>query len=428
VGATGATDWIVIPMALLMAIVILTPRQRAERRAMWLWFGVTLVLALFLTEKPRTHVYTFFMPWLLISGDVAARGWLWLKERVSAGQSRTVRFAGAALAGALILFFGWYALRMFTSRDEVLMNYDTMRPAGIWTVYDEPDDKARFGFALANGWKVVGELYRTGVLSGPFETSENEAWVPAWYGRGEERCRRDADWYFEVRNLEPWSDQDQLAMEHYLRDGFEKWALVEVNDASKMTIYKRTGVRLPDPASDPVDGLPVYRLEEFAATFDANVDANLPLTFPTVDPRTMTPIGANFDDQITLEGYTIELPETLRAGDTFRLTLYWRGQQPIGGNYKVFNQVYFGDGPMIAQRDGFPVCEDRHTYLWDPGELITDSYVIPVADDAPDGLYPLFTGLYIEETGERLSVLDASGAPVDSQVHVTDIRIGDAPE
>ncbi len=425
---TGGTDWVVIPMALMLGLVILSPRQRAERRAMWLWFGVTMVLAIFLTEKPRTHVYTFFMPWMLISGDVAASGWLWLRARMGARNARTLNFVGAALAGALILFLGFYSFRMFASRDEVLFNYDTQRPAGYWTVYDEPDDKAIFGFPLDNGWKVVGELYRTGAISGPFHSSEKEAWVPAWYGRGVERCSRDADWFFEIRNLEPWSNRDQREMEGYLREGFEKWGRVQVGGADKMIIYERTGVQRDNPAADPIDGLPIFHLEDFAGAFDRNAAPFIPLTYPAVDPKTMTPIGANFDNLIMLEGYALEAPTPLRAGDSFRLTLYWRALQPIDESFKVFNQVYFGDSPMIAQRDGYPVCEDRHTDQWDPGELITDSYVVPVAADAPDGLYPLHTGLYLEETGERLSVLDEAGAPVDSQVHVTDIRIGPAPE
>ena len=110
-----------------------------------------------------------------------------------------------------------------------MLNYDEKRPDGYWVTYDEPDNKARFGFPLNNGWKVIGELYRTGVLAGSFESNEKEAWVPAWYTRGTDRCRREADWFFEIRNLEPWGNEDSLAMEHYLRQGFEKWGTVQVN-------------------------------------------------------------------------------------------------------------------------------------------------------------------------------------------------------
>ena len=132
----------------------------------------------------------------------------------------------------------------------------------------------------------------------------------------------------------------------------------------------------------------------------------------------------NFGDTITLEGYAIEYEKPLRPGDNIHLTLYWRGQKPIDRSFKVFNQAFYGDGQVVAQRDGYPVCEGRETWRWDPGELITDVYDIPVAADAEDGLYPLYTGFYLEDTGERLPVLDPAGNEIDTQVHVTDVRIG----
>ena len=271
---------------------------------------------------------------------------------------------------------------------------------------------------------MIGELFREGELGGYFDTSEKEAWVPAWYTRGVDRCPREADWFFEIRNLEPFSNEDELAMEHYLRQGFEKWGKVTVGGLDKLIIYQRTGNHLEFPTQTPNEGLRTFAFEDFAAGFDANALASLPLTYPSVDPAIENVLGINFNNLITLEGYAIDYPQPLRPGDTIRLTLYWRGQQPIAANYKVFNQMYAADGKMQAQRDGYPVCDGRETWRWDPGELITDVYDIPVAADADDGLYPLYTGFYLEETGERLPVLDAAGVEIGTQVHVADVRIG----
>jgi hypothetical protein len=328
------------------------------------------------------------------------------------------------VAAALTLLFGVYAYAYFVSTDEVMLNYYGKRPAGYYVTYTEPDDKARFGFPLNNGWKVIGELYREGELSGDFDTSEKEAWVPAWYTRGVDRCPREADWFFEIRNLEPFSNEDELAMEHYLRQGFEKWGKVTVGGLDKLIIYQRTGNHLEFPTQTPNDGLRTFAFEDFAASFDAHALPALPLTYPSVDPAIAHPLNINFGNLITLEGYAIDYPTPLRPGDTIRLTLYWRGQQPISANYKVFNQMYAADGKMQAQRDGYPVCDGRETWRWDPGELITDVYDIPVAADAVDGLYPLYTGFYLEDTGERLPVLDAAGNESGTQVQVTDVRIG----
>jgi hypothetical protein len=214
-------------------------------------------------------------------------------------------------------------------------------------------------------------------------------------------------------------------MEHYLRQGYEKWGKVQVEGRDKMIIYKRTGNEQQFPTRAPNDGLQTFRFEDFAEAFDASAAPSLPLTYPSVDPPIAFGLNHNFGDLITLEGYDISHPQPLRRGDTIRLTLYWRAQAPIFANYKVFNQMYAADGKMQAQRDGYPVCDGRETWRWDPGELITDVYDIPVAADAADGLYPLYTGFYLEETGERLPVLDAAGVEIATQVHVADVRIGE---
>ena len=65
--------------------------------------GAVMVLALFLTEKPRTHVYTFFIPWALIGGSELAR--LWQHRR----QHRAAPLLGSAAAAAAILVFGTYS-------------------------------------------------------------------------------------------------------------------------------------------------------------------------------------------------------------------------------------------------------------------------------------------------------------------------------
>ncbi|MCB9138065.1 MAG: glycosyltransferase family 39 protein [Caldilineaceae bacterium] len=419
----GETDLIVLPFAFFIVLAVLTPRLKPGERMLWLWFGFGMLLALFFVEKPRTHVYTFFTPWVLLAAWALVRIWRGLREQIGAPAAR---IGGAIAATALIALFGVYAYWYFVSNTpEVLRTWDAWHPQGYWVAYDEPDDKALFGFPLANGWKVAGVLYEEGVIAGDYETNEKEAWVPSWYTRGQIRCGRTADWFFEIDNLEPWNNGDQLAMEHYLRDGFSKWGIVEINDTDQMVIYRRTGESSEFPTQEPVDDVPRYDLADFTARFDELAGPDFPLTYPAVNQLIENPIHTNFDDLIWLEGYNIDYPQPLRQGDTITLTLFWRAQKPVDASYKVFNQAYYGDSGMIAQLDGYPVCESRETWRWDPGELITDRYEIPVADDAPDGLYPLYTGLYIEQTLERLNVLDESGNTVGAQVQLTDIRVGE---
>jgi hypothetical protein len=400
---------------LVMVGIWLVPGLSHTERWLWLWFGIPMIIAFFFTEKPRTHVYVFFMPWALLVGMVIEMGFRTLWKRMGERNAITL---GATIATLSVVVFANYAYWYFAHNQvEILRTWQANRPAGYLTVYDTPDENALFGFPISNGWKVVGALYEQGIISGDFESNEAEAWVPSWYTRGARRCARTADWYFQIDNLEPFSYGDQLAMEHYLRQGFKEWATVEINEQERMIIWHRT--------NEPVEPR-LIPLSEWEKYFDGRAVAQFPLDYPTVaPPEIANPLHVNLGNEIWLEGYELEYDEPLMPGDTFKLVLYWRAQKPISENYKVFNQVYFGDSGMQAQLDGYPVCEGRATWRWDPGELITDTYYIPVREDATPGLYPLYSGMYIEETGARLPVLDEAGNQTDSQIHVTDIRIGE---
>ena len=71
--------WAFFAAALLIAWFM--PNFPIEERMIWLWFGVPMVFMLFFTLTPNTHVYGFFVPWLLIAGMVVARGWQGLSAR-----------------------------------------------------------------------------------------------------------------------------------------------------------------------------------------------------------------------------------------------------------------------------------------------------------------------------------------------------------
>ncbi|MEZ4678027.1 MAG: hypothetical protein R2932_27795 [Caldilineaceae bacterium] len=239
-----------------------------------------------------------------------------------------------------------------------------------------------------------------------------------WYTRGERQCELTADWFFETSSFEPVSPQRyQTMMENLAANNFKRWGVVTIHGQERMIIYKRA-------VGDETFAVRTLPLADFAAQFDWLTTPDLFLTYPVVNPPIGHPLHINLDDQIWLEGYDIDHPQPLKAGDIITLTLYWRAQRPIDTSYTVFNQSFYGNGTMVAQLDGLPVCGRRETWQWDPGELITDIHEIPVKADAPDGLYPLYTGMYQFDSGQRLHILDEQGNPVDDWVHLTDIRIG----
>lgn len=135
-----------------------------------------------------------------------------------------------------------------------------------------------------------------------------------------------------------------------------------------------------------------------------------------------------FADGIRLLGYDLQTTST-RPGETVDLTLYWSSDGDIRQRYKVFTHL-LGDvfnaasGNFLwGQADSEPAANTRPTTTWRGAEVIVDEYTIPVAADAPPGVYRIEIGLYDPVTGERVPVLGADGMPVADHVIVTEVEI-----
>lgn len=405
----GEGDWLVVPWALLLLIAWLLPHTSIEHRTVLAWWGLPMLIALFLTIKPRTHVYVFFPGWMLLAGWVLSQGWEWLRDRIGA---RVARVTGVLCITAIVATSGYYAYLLFLrNTPETVLTYEQNLPTSYYPFRELPDGEL-YGFPLSNGWKVIGMLYQRGEIQGDYDVNE-DPWVPSWYTRGQDRCSRTATWYFLMKHLKPDESVHTLP-ESYRQRGFQLWGTVEVNGISKLEVYRQGG-GLMKPR--------VFRLEEWEAAFDQGMTPEFPLDDPIIIPSIGHPLHVNLDGKLWLEGYDLEPDTTLRPGDTLYLRLYWRAQRPLSESYTVFNQVRSQDGEIIGQLDGIPVCDRRPTSRWDPGEFVTDTYTIEIKPDALPGTYTLYTGMYLPETGERLTIVDGAGRPVSNEIELAQIRI-----
>jgi 4-amino-4-deoxy-L-arabinose transferase-like glycosyltransferase len=138
----------------------------------------------------------------------------------------------------------------------------------------------------------------------------------------------------------------------------------------------------------------------------------------------------DFGDGVRLLGYDLQL-QSIKAGDTLYLTLYWEARQPVEHRYKVFTHV-LGD-VFHAERDSFiwgqqdnePANGTQPTSTWRPGRVVEDPYAIPLDPSAPPGQYAIEIGLYDPATIERLPVLDAQGQIIADHLILTHIDVTD---
>ncbi len=124
-------------------------------------------------------------------------------------------------------------------------------------------------------------------------------------------------------------------------------------------------------------------------------------------PPIAHPLGVTLGGQVELLGYDLSAEE-VAPGGTLTLTLYWRALAEMDGNYAVFTHLVAADGSMSGQRDNPPVGGTYPTTLWVAGEVVADTYAIPIRADTVPGEHRLEVGMYIAETGARLAVAGSS--------------------
>ncbi|MGW8319270.1 MAG: hypothetical protein ACWGPS_08470 [Candidatus Promineifilaceae bacterium] len=122
-------------------------------------------------------------------------------------------------------------------------------------------------------------------------------------------------------------------------------------------------------------------------------------------PLSTIPVEALFGNSLRLLGYGLERPDPNRL----IVTLYWRAEQRMEGDYKIF--VHIADpstGVPVAQDDAMPHRNGYPTRFWAPGEVVVDRIPI-MLDAAPAGTYDIAIGVYDPLTRERQPLLEREG-------------------
>jgi hypothetical protein len=85
-------------------------------------------------------------------------------------------------------------------------------------------------------------------------------------------------------------------------------------------------------------------------------------------------------------------------------------------SYVAFVHLLDRSGQVVGQVDRVPGDGAFPTTGWLPGEVITDSYQLPLTGAAANSATTIEIGLYDPATGKRLALLDQAGSPLDDKV------------
>lgn len=148
-------------------------------------------------------------------------------------------------------------------------------------------------------------------------------------------------------------------------------------------------------------------------------------------PATMqNKCDTKFEDKVTLLGY--DIVGKPKVGGNFDLVMYFRVDQPIAGDWKVFVHLE-APGKKRSPFDHYGVNGLYPVGQWKKGEIIKDSVSISVPGDWPDKSAQLLIGffdwgLYNSTQGDRRLKVDSPGAvkvEADGRVLLTTVALED---
>jgi hypothetical protein len=138
--------------------------------------------------------------------------------------------------------------------------------------------------------------------------------------------------------------------------------------------------------------------------------------FTAADDAAFQAVNADFDDVLTLLGYTKDT-ELAQPGAPLTLTLFWQvGATPMpqpaptrGAPLSTFVHLVDGDpARKVAEADGWPTALRG----LEPGDVIAQRVTLQIPETTPPARYDLLVGAYSPQNWQRLTTTQA-GAPRD---------------
>jgi len=197
---------VMVPLLVYGTVGLLRSRRDLPGLAVVFWFLTTFAFYMLLGGDPRSHIYTYVLPGLMLTG-------LGIDRLVGSPKSRSLATMLRGVAWTLITLFG--ALTYY-----MLVDHTVEHPWYRKTIlgYPLPNLEARriegvFGFPYNRGLPRVGELYRSGRLQGSYESNERD--VMADYYFGARRSIAPDDYIYVLRPLSLESRLPEVVARHY---------------------------------------------------------------------------------------------------------------------------------------------------------------------------------------------------------------------
>jgi hypothetical protein len=140
-----------------------------------------------------------------------------------------------------------------------------------------------------------------------------------------------------------------------------------------------------------------------------------------------TRLNASFGSQVELLGYGMDLSPRW-PGQTIDIEVFWRSLTTMDRRFVGSFHLLDDSMSMWGQIDRVLGADFEYpNVLWAPGEVLSQTYRLPVGRSTPPGLYTIEFGIYDNSSGafEYLPVTLAAGDTLRKQIHLGPVRIWD---
>jgi hypothetical protein len=382
-GSERHLNWAVVAAGVPLAALIVARATPMPLRVLLLWFTPPFLTMSFLIARPNTHFYAMSCAAALLIAWAVVQliGWLRCQQR---RWLAPLLLTPLLLGGVVLVLLTLPYLSIVYVRQvpEYRRTFPDARPGIYLAGYGDtlPEDGSYFGFTHRDGWKVIGELYRRGVLQGDYDSNQKSL-VTGWYTRGAFRCGHDPAYYFAAR-FEPY---------RFVPETYHLAGAVTVDGIRTLDIYSR---------ERPQEPLPVFALRDYAPTFDAVAVGNFPMQRALAETLPQYRTQAAWQGGVRLRGYDLDR-RTLQAGQTAVLLLSWQvdGDATVAEQvtrqlqgYEVAVVLTGAQGEVVSS--GVAFCDVIAPETWRSGEAIQSAFLLTNNAAIPPGTYSIQVGLW----------------------------------
>ncbi len=127
-------------------------------------------------------------------------------------------------------------------------------------------------------------------------------------------------------------------------------------------------------------------------------------------------VDINYDNKMKLLGYNLSANRAL-PGEAVTLTLDWQSLAAMDQDYSIGIHLVDSTGRVIGARDSYPGHGMLPTRLWQPGQMIRDTYWLPLAADAAaPRVASIEVALYSRQDRRDLPAFDPSGHALSTPI------------